>query len=159
MTTPRDIDNYGGKFQDAFPVEDPTTEKSAAYGNREAEDQAQMTRTTERALVRFALSTGGAGSITPTDGRSHYGVGSANLPTVAKTATGRYTVTYATSYTDALGEAEAVAFYSARGWVESLTTAGHVQCTVSGRVISVATFDMTGAASDLSGAAVCVAGF
>lgn len=157
--TPATIESYGapeGGFRNAFDVEDPTVEQSAAYGNRELEDQAQMTRTTDKATVRFTTSTGGAGSITPTDGRSHWGVGSANLPTVAKVSTGRYTVTYATSYTDALGVVETVFFYTAHGWVESLSTAGKVQCTVSGRVINVAVFDMAGTLSDLGGMPIAV---
>src|SRR5262245_24711312 len=103
MTTARTIDNYGGPYEDELPVENPKTEQSAAFANRSLEDLAQFTRTTTKAWVRFATTTAAAPqTITPSAGQSHMGTGSGVLPTVAKTATGTYTVTYPSSWTDAL---------------------------------------------------------
>ena len=153
---PRSLDSYGGAFVDATAVENPENTLSAAYYVRLAEDVAQGSRTSQKAVVRFATSTSGSLplAITPSAGRCHNGTGSAQLPTVSKTATGRYTVTYPEDWTDALDEEETVTFSFSSGRVSDLSTAGHVQTTVSGRVISVAVFDMAGAASDLGGSVV-----
>ena len=80
------------------------------------------------------------------------GVAGADLPTIAKTATGRYTVTYPASWVDAIGVTENIGFLCAGGTVQHLTTFGTVQCTVAASVISVAIFDAAGAATDLGGA-------
>ena len=153
MTTPRTIDSYGGVFTDEEPVMNPTTEQSAAFGTRQMEDTAQMTRTSVKAWVLFP-TVAAAAPQTPvaTAGRSQMGVAGADLPTIAKTATGRYTVTYPASWTDGLGESENIAFLQAGGTVQHLTTFGTVQCTVAANVISVAIFDAAGAATDLGGA-------
>jgi hypothetical protein len=149
MAEPRTIDNYGGVKNNGGIVEDATTEMSAAEDMRRSEDLAHLTCTSRRAGVRFATATSG-GAITPSAGRSHWGAGS-NLPTVERTGTGLYTVTYAASYVDALGVDEDVIFFEASGHVESLATAGKVQCTVASNVISVAVFNAAGSLSDLGG--------
>lgn len=159
MSDPRTIENYGAPadgFVDAFPVEDPTCEQSAAYANRELEDQAQLTRTPDKAIVRFSTTTS-VGAVAVTNGRSHYGTGPTQHPTIARVSAGRYTITYATSYLDALGTSETVTFYTAKGHVESLSTAGNVQGTVASNVINVAVFDMAGVLSDLGGSIpICI---
>lgn len=161
MTTPRTIQDYGapdGGYLDALPVEDPTCEQSATYGNRQIEDEAQMTRTSTKAIVRFATSIAAAPiQITPLDGISHMGIGPSALPTIEKTATGRYSITYPASFTDALGIIENINFFTARGYVESLSTVGQVQCAVVSNVINVAVFNAAGSAlSDLSVVAIAV---
>lgn len=152
MTTPRTIDSYGGPFVDAFPVEDPTIEQSATFGNRLHEDVAQITCTTTKAVVRFpTTATAGPIAVTPSSGASHIGLGMAELPTIAKSATGLYNITYPTSWTDALGEAENIAFRFSSGRAVSLSAFGVVQSTEATNVIHVAVFDAAGALSDLGG--------
>jgi len=150
MTTPRAITDYGGPFTDALPVDDPTTTQSASQGNRCFEDVAQMTRTTHKVWVKFPTSTGAPGAVTPSAGQSHFGTGFAELPTVAKTSTGTYTVTYPATWTDALGVVEAVSFLDSFGSVRSGTVVGHVQTTESANVITVYVFNTSNALSDLT---------
>lgn len=158
MTTSRTIDSYGGVYTNEQPVANPTTEQSAAFYTRHSDDSAQMTRTTRKVFVRFPTTASAAPvAVTPTDGRSHMGVDGAALPTVGKTATGRYTVTYPVSWTDDLGVLENIGFTEASGSVQHLTTFGHVQCTVVANVIYVSVCDMAGSATDLGGAiTLCV---
>lgn len=156
MTTPRTIDNYGGVFSDAFSVEDATTEISSTFDNRLHEDTAQMSRTTRKVLVQFPTTSAGApATVVATAGRSHAGVSSGLLPTVSKTATGRYTLTWPSSFTDALQEAETLSLTFARGSVMHNTTFGRVQCTAAGAnvvLVSVITNNAgTDTLSDLGG--------
>lgn len=161
MCGPATIDTYGGVFTDEQPVANPTVEQSAAFGTRQMENNAQMTRTSVKAWATFPTIAAAAPQ-TPvaTAGRSQMGVAGGNLPTIAKTATGRYTVTYPASWVDALGVTENIGFLCAGGTVQHLTTFGTVQCTVSASVINVAIFDAAGAATDLGGGvSVMVQGF
>lgn len=151
MTTSRTVETYGGPYLDERPVEDPTTQQAAAFYDRHAEDTAQMTRTSDKALFTFSTSSGGAGAITVSDGRSHAGVGAGQLPVGAKVSTGLYTFTFAASFEDDLEEEEIVSFGYGGGRVKHLATAGHVQVTGASNVISVAVFDMAGVLSDLGG--------
>ena len=152
---PRTIDDYGGQFVDAVPVDDPTTTESAAFHNRLTEDVAQGTRTWTKAWVKFLTATSGS-SIAPVAGQSIFGTGSGQLPTITRTGTGLYTVAYPTSWTDGLNNTESIVFLDASGGVASTTTVGRVQCTVTGNVISVLVVSNvagTDTASDLTGGA------
>lgn len=155
MTTPRAGTDYGmptGGYIDAATVEDSNSEMSATYGNRLMLDVAQMTATTTKWIVQFPTSTGGAGSIASASVsiRSHFGSGTSSKPAVAKTATGTYTLTFASSYNDELTQAETITFFDARGHVLSSSVVGHVQASFSGTVITVLVADMAGSASDLT---------
>jgi hypothetical protein len=155
---PKTIESYGGPYISAEPVSDPQTEQSAEYGNRSFEDLAQCTRTVPRAFVSFNTSSGGAGAISVLDAISVYGDSGTATPDIEKTATGTYTVTYATEYEDALvgtesdsvSETEIVSFRfgwgSARG-----STFGHAQIDPADNVVTVYVFDAAGALSDLGG--------
>ena len=154
MTLPRLIQNYGGPFVDAEPVNDPTTQQSAALANRSFEDCAQMTRTTTRAWFRFTTTAAGAPvAVTVTAGRSHAGTGSGQFPTLQKTATGTYVGTYAANFVDGLGETEANSYQSAWGAVGG-TAFGLVFVGIVGTVITVLVKDAAGALTDLGGTAV-----
>lgn len=153
---PKTIQSYGGPFVDAAPVGNPETEQSAGYGNRSFEDLAQATRTVPRAWTAFATSAGAAGPIALSDATSVWGED--NDPAVAKTATGTYTVTYATEYEDALvgtdsdsvSETELVSFRFGWGAARG-STFGHVQIDPADNVVTIYVFDATGALSDLGG--------
>lgn len=152
MSTARTIDTYGGVFTNEVPVENPTTQQSAAQYTRHAEDSAQATRTTRKAIVRFPTTAAAAPQVVvASSGTSHMGTGGAALPVGAKTATGVYTLTYTTPWTDGLGESEVVAFSYSSGCVVHLSTFGHVQTTEAGAVITVSICDLAGVASDLGG--------
>ena len=151
MASPRTIDNYGGIYHDAEPVEDPTTEQSADLYNRHSEDTAQMSRTTDKMVVRFPTSAAAPGAVTPSAGQSHKGTATGDRPTVAKVNTGLYDVTFAATFTDPLGAVENVGFTFSSGRISSLSTAGFVQTTTAANVIHAAVFNAGGTLSDLGG--------
>jgi hypothetical protein len=150
------IQSYGGEYHDSAPVGDPTTEQSADYANRVFEDVAQMTRTAVRAFAAFVTSSGGAGAISSVDAISVWSED--DTPTIAKTSTGTYTLTYPTEYEDALvgtdsdAIAETEVVYFRFGWGSARgSTFGHVQVSPVDNVVTVYVFDATGALSDLGG--------
>jgi hypothetical protein len=154
MALSRSIDDFGGVKADAYPVESPEIEISAAEDNRVHEDLAHLTRTSERAYVLFPTSTGANGPVLPTGGASHMGTGSAQRPTIAKVGTGLYDITYPSTFVDRLGVTEPIVFLGSKGQVKSVTVYGHVQTTQVGSVIHVAVFDGANALSDLTNGTV-----
>jgi hypothetical protein len=136
---------------------------SAALDNRRKEDVAQMTRVTGRVRVKFTTSAAAAPvSITPhTDGRTVWGSGASFDPTISKTATGVYLITFATTYDDALvgttsnsvAETETVNFTFC-SWNLEGSVFGHVQVTPLNNTLTVRVFDAAGALTDLAGAGI-----
>lgn len=153
--TPATLATYGGPYEDMVPVEDPTKEMGADFGNLSLEHVAQMTNTTIKWRVKFltitSVATVAAANVTV---QSHYGSGSvaAAKPTVARTATGAYTLTFASTYNNGLPTpvAESITFFDAKGHVLSTTEKAHVQCSYSGTVVSVVLLDDTFSAVDLT---------
>lgn len=146
------IGNYGGPYSDFESRTNPETDMPADYGNRLLEDEAQMTATSLKALVVFnTTSVAAPTTVTPTM-RSQWGSGAAQLPTVAKTATGRYTITFPASYTDALSVVETVAFYSAQAHTVAADpdddTLAQV-LTIAGNVITIKTEATPGTLADV----------
>jgi hypothetical protein len=145
VTLPRTVSTYGGVFVDSYPVEDPTTTVAAAYDNRMRDDVSQMTRAIDKAWVQFQTTTDAAPvAVTPIEGRCHNGAGSGQLPTISKTATGTYVITYPATWTDALGETEAVGFTFAQAKTHG-NTPGHPQPECASNVITVYVMDPTAA--------------
>jgi hypothetical protein len=160
MTTARTVQTFGAPKENAVPLSDPNKYVSAQEYGRLVDDVAQMTCTTTRAWVRFPTALAN-GAITPSAGASHMGTSSAQLPAVARTGTGVYTVTYPASWTDnsgilkpdgsvAPGQPEDIVFTDSSGSVRG-ATAGHVQTSENGSTITVYVFDLAGVASDLGG--------
>jgi hypothetical protein len=157
MSDPRTIETYGGVFDDAEPVEDPTVEQSADYANRLHEDVAQLTRTTFKAWVKF-VPTGVAAptTVVASAGRSHMGTGGGNLPTIAKTGTGTYTITYPASWTDDTDEDEDISFIDGFAMVNGGNAdVGSTAQIVSiiANVVVIKVYDETFTLADLSGTA------
>lgn len=155
----RTIADYGGAYVDARVVKNPQCEMAASKGNRLLEDVAQLTATGFRAMVRFTTTATvapvayAAASVTY---RSFWGSGDSVKPAVAKTGTGLYTVTFASSYNDGLLiEAETVALEAAHCTLQGSTLAPPPQVTaLSSTVVSLTVMTSAFAASDLSGAAI-----
>lgn len=155
--------DYGAPFVDAQATSNPTTELAAAQFNRLAEDSAQMTRTSGKIAVKFRTSASAAPvSIAVDDSTSQWGEGVSYAPTISKTATGTYTITYAVEYPDALvgtegneavEETEQVSFRFI--WGDAFKVSGPTMGSVRGssvdNVITVYVFDATGAVSDIAG--------
>lgn len=110
---PITIANLGGPYVDAVPADNPETDLDADNGNLALEIVAQTSQTVERARCMFlttvvaAPTTVAAANVT---NRSNWGSGTAQKPAVTKTAVGRYTLTFAATYPNGLGDAETVAF-------------------------------------------------
>lgn len=110
---PKDLATYGGPHVDTKPQSDPRGQVAAAQYDRRDEDVAQLTRTPTKARVWFYTSAAAPPfDYAPADvtHESIWGTGSAQKPVVRKTATGRYTITYAATFTDPLGVVETVNF-------------------------------------------------
>lgn len=155
--TPATIDTYGGEKIDAESVENPQSELGAEHYSRLAEDAAQLTRTAFRAIVSFATIAAAA----PQTGAVSYawtvwGSGASYHPAVAKTNTGTYTLTFASTYTDGLDETETVSFGPALGSVAG-STKGDAQCSTATNVVTCYTFNAAGALNDLGGGVVVTA--
>lgn len=115
---PGDISDYGGIRVNALPVQNPESEVDADDLNLVTEHVAQLTRPGLKAEVWFDTHTWAAAPFTyaaaDVNQRSQWGTGDAQKPTVEQTAAGRYTLTWAASYNDALGTAESVSFVMAK---------------------------------------------
>jgi hypothetical protein len=153
------IQTYGGPFADESAVGNPTTEQSAALGNRTFEDLAQATHTSAKARLKFATSaTAGPIPITVNaDSTTQWGSGSFYFPTIQKTTTGTYVATYATEYDDALvlaglpeGITETVNFKHGHPSVHG-STYGRAQISLASNVVTVYVFNAAGSLSDLGG--------
>jgi hypothetical protein len=152
---PADLsESYGGPYSDEQPVENPTVQISAANDNRALEDCAQMTRTCWRAIVKFTTTVAaGPVAVTVTSHTSVWGMGDAHKPTISKTATGVYAITYAASYTDALGEEEDVSWTFSDSRVGGATAGFAMETTLASNVATITVFSTAGSASDLTGTA------
>jgi len=155
MTLPRDIDSYGGVFEDELPVQNPTTEQGAAYGNRLHEDVGHMTNTSTRWAWTFPTTTTAAVTTVSAAGvvvHSHAGAGSAAKPVISKTATGVYECTCPASFVDALGTTEVVTFFWAQAAAMDATQCAVCSCVVASNVVTVYVRDSaTQALTDLGG--------
>jgi hypothetical protein len=163
---PHSISSYGGPFFDAKAVKDPTTQLAAAFADRMFEDVAQLTRASGFTWFSFittltaAVTTLSAANVAVA---SFFGSGSAQKPTVSKTATGTYTLTWPSTFDDALvgvagmdgvAETQSVAFTFASGLNNMGATNGYARVTaIASNVVTVKVYDTTDALSDLGGTA------
>lgn len=155
MATAKTIADYGGEKIDTKPVANATGELAADHYNRLAEDTAAMTRTSDRFTVSFATIAAAAPQAGVVSYNwTHFGQGASYYPTIAKTTTGTYTLTYAASYVDGLGVTTTTSHGPAHGQVAG-STFGKVQCTTtSATVIAAYVLDAAGALTDIGGGAV-----
>lgn len=155
---PKDITSYGGPYLDAEAVENPTTAQSADLGNRVFEDVAQMTRTSYKAMLKFATTLVNGAVTVHADSKTQWGSSSFYFPAVVRAAAGTYTATYATTYDDALvggpsdavSETETVVFRWGDGTVQG-SAFGKVQFTYASNVVAIFILDAAGALTDVGG--------
>ena len=108
---PKTLGSYGGPHVDTTPESDPKGQVPAALYDRQCEDVAQMTLTSPKAIVWFYTTAVAAPVVyaaVDVNHASHWGNGASTKPTVEKTAVGRYTITYAATFADALAVVETV---------------------------------------------------
>lgn len=106
--------DLGGPYVDATPKADAETEMDAGEGNLLIETVVQGSNTSPASIGTF-VTTGTAAPATvdaaDVSHISHWGSGSGTRPTVSKTAVGRYTLTFPSSFTNGLSESEAISFF------------------------------------------------
>lgn len=132
--------DYGGVKVDARPVVNPEAELAADDLNRAHENLAQLTMgSSARAVVRWTC--GAAATVDPADisVRGHWGNGDAAKPVITRAAQGRYTLTWAATYTDGLGYVEPVSLF-----------AGHGQGSVGGIVADRAHVEVSSATGNVA---------
>lgn len=158
---PRDLAAYGGPYQDARPQSDPLTQCAADSLNLLMEDTAQLTRMPWRVVARF--TTDGATDPSTIDyGKTLWGTGITYKPTVVHTSTGIWTVTFAASYEDGLGETETLSLTDADAKQENLSsgfTLRHVRARASANTVLVYVYDTSAALTDTTGDRITVWGW
>lgn len=161
---PHTIASLGGPYEDEEAVVDPTSEVAAAFLDRALEDVAQMTNAIGFSWYSFTTTataapvTLGASTVSVS---GLFGSGTAQKPTVAKTATGVYTLTWPAIFDDALvgvtgmsavSETQTVAFtFAAQPNVLGATNGYARVATLATNVVTINVYDTTDAASDLGG--------
>lgn len=142
------LSDLGGPFGNALPPEDPETQLDAKQYNLAALTVAQASRTAYRAIVEFITSA--TATVLPgADAVSVWGNATAQQPTIQRTASGVYLVTYPTSFVNELEETEEVLF---RFGHASIANPGFALVnSLLGNVITVQVFDTTWTLSDLGG--------
>jgi exosortase/archaeosortase len=109
------VTTLGGPFVDAIPVADPESEMAADEGNVLLETVAQGSYTSPATVGTFiATATAATVNVDATNvaHSSHWGSTSATKPTVTKTATGRYTLTFPVSWVNGLSVTESVSLFT-----------------------------------------------
>lgn len=119
MTLPDvdDLATLGGVMENYDPVTDPTVELDAGYDNKTRANIAGATQTLDRVFVQFVSAA--ANPITVQSHNAVWGNTPAVAPTVNRNSAGRYTVTWPTSVTDALGVSHTVGLVGGRGNAQS----------------------------------------
>lgn len=165
---PRTIQSYGGPFQNEEPIVDPESEMDARFGDRFLEDTAQLTNASGFTWFSF-VTTATAATTTVSAANvavsGFFGSGDAQKPTVEKTATGVYVLTWPTEFDDALSavanmesvtETQPVVFTFASGLNVLGATNGHARVSaIASNVVTVRVHDdaAPAALSDLGGTA------
>lgn len=165
---PRNLESYGGPFQNEEAVVDPVSEVDAVFLDRTLCDVAQLTVATGFTWFSFVTTTDAAPVTVSAANVSVSGVwgnGSPAKPTVAKTATGVYTLTWPASFDDELvgvpnmdsvSETQSVAFTFPSGLNVLGSTNGTARVSaIASNVVTVRVYDdaAPAAASDLGGTA------
>lgn len=142
-----DLSTLGGEISDYRPVPDPTVERNATQSNAIAGNVAMMTAVAWRAWARCELRSGTQSVLAHA---AVWGSTDGVKPTLARTSAGVYTVTWATTQTDALGDSHATSIRCAACSVDSAAAKiAHVAIT-SANIVTVKVWDHAGVASDLA---------
>lgn len=152
-TTLPDINSlasYGGALNDYRPVTDPTTDRPAAAANQAYADCAAMTATADRAWCEFtAAATTGAMVLVAHN--ALWGNAAGVAPTLARTTTGTFTITWPATVTDALSNIHTLNIRASGGNSRSATVGYTINCVpTSGNVVTVYIFS-GGSLNDAAG--------
>lgn len=146
MPTPKTLEDYGAPFVDLGTMENPTGEQSAEDGNRQAEDVAQMTRTSNKVFASFVpTATAAPTSVAVVAHWSQWGSADVNKPTITKDATGEYTIEWPATMTDGLNEVETLALRAGHFTVHSALDYAPtpIETAITANSISIRVLDTT----------------
>jgi len=119
-----------GTLVDYSPSEDPTTDQPAAGANAHQASSAMATRTQTRAYCSFTYVSGASAPVTEHD--AVWGNSAGVIPVVARISAGKFSVTWPTTVSDALGATHSVNLRRAWGnIVFDATTVYVIYCTRS----------------------------
>ena len=143
------LSTYGGEKDDYAPIEDQSTDLSASHWNLVASNVAGMTHTVCRAWRTFTAGN------PPTDPASNvhdavWGNDVSVKPTVSRSSTGIYLVTWPSSVTDELGESHSTNIRRAWVCLEATLPYFSVATRTSATVVSVLVWDSSGVLTDPS---------
>lgn len=157
MTLPdiASINTYGGILTDAFPVEDPTTDRSADDSNDAYADVAGLTHTGIRAWVSFI-----GNATTPTDPvinvhDATWGNDSGVKPTVTRNSSGVYTIQWPTTVEDELENTKTLNLRRAWASFEGTVPYFHTATTGTSSVV-LRVFNSGAALNDAVGVTITV---
>jgi hypothetical protein len=105
----------GGPYVDATPVDDPESEMAADEVNLLLETTSQGSYTSPATIGTFVTTSTAAPvnvDAANVSHSSHWGNGSSTKPTVAKTATGLYTLTFPATWANGLDVVESVSLFT-----------------------------------------------
>lgn len=147
----RAAEDYGAPFTQQQETMNPQEEQTSDQYNKHAADSAMMTVPAQNWVASFvptvtaAPVTVSAANITAA---GLNGTGAAAKPTVDKTATGAYTLTFPTSFVDAISRTNDVFFrYGHVGIYGSVDGRGRI-LGISGNVVMVLLYDTSNSAAD-----------
>lgn len=157
------ITNYGGALTDyGGSVTDPTTDRPAGSATSAGSNQAYasvaaMTHTAPRCFAKFV----GAASApaTPTVYNSNWHQNTPTAPTMSRTGTGVFRMTWPATVTDELGGTQTINFRFGIASAEGGTFAHPQVSVVSANVLQIDVLDAAGAHTDAVGVIIVVLGF
>ncbi len=145
------LDTYGGAKVDLNPITDPTTDRPSAAVNEAYASVAAMTHTAVQCWARVTTAAS-TGAMVLSSHDAAWGNEVSVAPTLARTTTGVFTVTWPATVTDELGDTPTVALRAAaRPNTEGATLYFAQAVKTSANVVTFYVFNSAGAANDAVG--------
>lgn len=149
--------SFGGQKSNYAPPENPATDYDATLLNVALCDVAEMTRTALRGWVRITLAAS-TGALVLSDWEAVWKGGSFSptVPTLVRTTTGVFTITFPVSIVDENGKTVTINLRRSSAQIEG-NTFGFSQSTVTAaNIITLYTANSGGSPNDLVGSVVDV---
>jgi len=145
-------EDFGAPHVDAEPVNNPESEMGASDVDLMIETTSQGSFTSPASVGTFITS--GTSPVAPANiaHSSHWGNADGTKPTIARTDTGRYTLTFPTSWTNGLGVIESISFFEGEAPARSADPDDDVYAevlSISTNVVTVKTESPKGTLADV----------
>lgn len=144
-------EDLGAPYVDARAVSDPQSEMDATNGNTLIETVAQGSFTSPASVGTFITSASSPIAAANVAHRSHWGQSDGLKPTVTRTGTGRFTLTFPSSWTNGLSASESISFFDGEVIARSSDATDDVYAevlTISSNVVTVKTESPKGTLAD-----------